>query len=389
MESASVNNRVTIIGAGIGGLTLANALSHKGIALELFEQAPKIKPLGAGIILPPNAMRIYRALGLEDQIKQIGHSVEHFCVMSQTGRVFNRLHVTSRNQSPAVAISRPRLHEALVTGISPSDLNLGFQLKSLSTESKRVVFHTGLTSEFQTLVGADGIHSKVREALFGAETLRDARQYCYRGLVSVEGLPELSHQFHELWGRGVRFGFVRVSESRFYWYATFAQSLVDGAGTHSLASLRAYFSDWWWPVSTLLSAQDETELISTRLYDRRPTRGWFRDSGVVLLGDAIHPMTPNLGQGAAMAIESAYSLAEVIAKNSSAPRFSEYELQRHKRVADMNRKSWLIGLTASIRHPLLCKARDIAMGITTDTIATSAYQRMVRWLPKSLRNETQ
>lgn len=383
------DNIVSIIGAGIGGLTLANALTQRGVQVSIFERTPVINAIGAGIILPPNAMLIFDALGLSDAIKACGHAVERYCIKSKNGKTFNQLYVTETGKNPAVAIARPHLHHILTSAVPTSSLNLGFSLSELDPVQRICRFENGQYVHYQTLVGADGIRSRVREAIFGEEPLRDANQACFRGLVTIDGLEMLSSQFYELWGEGVRFGFVRVNHSQFYWYATFSNNSNHAfdASTPLLEQLKAKFTDWWWPVSTLLQAQSPKEVIETPLFDRKPATKWYNNAGVVLLGDAIHPTTPNLGQGAAMAIESAYSLADVIAMDGTSPLFSDYQSQRQKRTTMINQKSWMIGRMANVSHPLLCRLRDMAMDFTTDGVATAQYRRMVNWLPPSTENQ--
>ncbi|WP_407330671.1 FAD-dependent monooxygenase [Enterovibrio sp. 27052020O] len=378
-------DKVQIIGAGIGGLTLANALEQRGISVSLFERASEIRAVGAGIILPPNAIEIFEALGLSDAIRECGQAVERYCIKSQKGKTFNQLYVTKTSRLPAVAISRHYLHQILASAITPSAIKLGHALDTLNPLERLAEFDNGHKQHYHILVGADGIRSKVRDCVFGQTPLRDANQACFRGLVTVENLGELSSQFYELWGSGSRFGFVQVNQSQFYWYATFSkQGHAFSPCQPILEQLQHYFKDWWWPVSRLLKAQAADTMIETPLLDRKPASQWYSNAGVVLLGDAIHPTTPNLGQGAAMAIESAYSLADVIANNLASPDFSIYQAQRQKRTTMINRQSWMIGRMANITNPLLCGLRDLAMDLTTDKVATDQYRRMVNWLPASL-----
>ncbi|QUJ70218.1 FAD-dependent monooxygenase (plasmid) [Photobacterium sp. GJ3] len=384
MSDRLQTQQTLIIGAGIGGLTLANLLSQKNLPFTIAEKSEEIRAVGAGIILPSNAMRILDVLGLSQQIVQNGHEIHRFSIHSKQGKTLNQIQVNHAGQGSAVAIPRSCLHQLLADAIEPSQLHLGHGLESLHPVEKSCEFENGLKCHYDVLVGADGIRSRVREQIFGQEPLRDARQFCFRGLVTLPDAEGLSHQFYELWGIGLRFGFVRVNAAQFYWYATLSELPAQMVSDRPIEMLRKVFSDWWWPVKSLLDAQQEDALIETPLFDRKPKQQWHNDNGVVLLGDAIHPITPNLGQGAAMAIESAYSLAEAIAENPVSPDFSSYVHARRNRTAMINQQSWMIGQLANIRHPMLCRLREMAMSLATDRIATAQYRKMINWFPDSL-----
>lgn len=380
MSSAEVQ----IIGAGIGGLTLAIALQSKGVKSTVYERASEISAVGAGIILPPNAMEIFRALGLSEAIRMQGHNVERYSIRSKLGKVFNTISTTSKGKKPAVALVRPKLHHILSESLNDDTIKLGRQLESIDEVAKRIHFVGGETSQYYTLVGADGIRSQVRQQTLGDSALRDAKQYCFRGVVTAKNLDALESEFFELWGQGARFGFVCVAKDTFYWYATFSTKAYRFDEEELLPKLVSFFADWWWPVGTLLKQQCGSNIISTPLFDRIPDSRWHNDNGVVLLGDAIHATTPNLGQGAAMAIESAYTLSDEIANNIISPDFNLYQSNRYKRTTVINKQSWMIGVVANVQSKWGCYLRDRVMTLTTDNMATNQYHNMVTWLPDSL-----
>ena len=341
--------RIVVVGAGIGGLTTARALARVGHDVTVLEAAPGPRTAGAGLVLAPNAVACLEALGID--VPAFGWPLTRLVVSTASGRTVTRTDAPG-DLGPSYAVTRPALHAALTDGLPRSvDLFYGAALTGLALEGVRpkARWRAGLGS-FDLVVGADGLHSTVREQVHGELSLRATGTTCWRGLTAFEG----GHTAHELWGpavRGaatVRGGVVPVSASAAYYY------LVADAEPATPAppwpdAFRAMFAHLPDPVARLLGAlptppplhHDLTELI-------RPVWGRGR---VVLLGDAAHAMTPDLGQGAAMAIEDALALAHCAAGEPEAV-LPEYVRLRARRVRHVQLWSRRVGRLAHADPPV-------------------------------------
>ena len=308
--------RVAIIGGGIGGLTAAIALSRAGIEVAVYEAAAELREIGAGVALYPNAMRVLRAIGAEDGVRKIaGRSEWQVLRNGMTGRLISR--TNRKEQAASFGVEGATAHRAdmldvLASLVGPGVVSLGKRCVSVDsgTGDAGVAvarFADGSEAEADIIVGADGIHSVVRTALFGQDAPRFTAIVLYplRGeeLINVVAHYDDDSYRHESW--------VERCER--------AEVLDRYAGWHEslLRLLRA--GDTWYKWA---------------LYDRDPIPAWTRGR-VTLLGDAAHPMLPYLGQGACQAIEDGAVLATALAASSADPvaGLGRYERTRRPRAS--------------------------------------------------------
>jgi 2-polyprenyl-6-methoxyphenol hydroxylase-like FAD-dependent oxidoreductase len=337
--------RVAIVGAGIGGLTAAIALAQRGIDAQVYEQAREIKEVGAGIGLGPNAIKVLRALGIEASVKQRGMIPEKIIGRDwSTGGVVFTVPVgaeaESRYGAANVNLHRADLHAALAARIPPERLHLNRLCVAARATGGEVdlVFRDGHRESGDLVIGCDGLHSRIRESLYGPEAPRFTGNTAWRALVPDANLPRrfISAEMNIWRGQG---GHILT------WYLPSRQVV-------NLVAIRAT-ADWTsesWSVASdpdeLAAAFPEVHGDLRRLFahaehcfkwglfDRDPLTRWSAGC-ITLLGDAAHPMLPFLGQGAAMAIEDAYVLARELAAsggNIPAALFS-YEAKRIPRTA--------------------------------------------------------
>lgn len=214
---------VAIIGAGIGGLTLALYLKRQGIQPVIYESATAIGPAGAGIMLAYNAMQVFEDLGLAESIIAAGNKVKGFEISDPKGRP---IMTTSLNQSDRkkgiynVAIHRADLQRILATAVGAGQIQLSRRLQSIQDGTKtKLLFEDGHQATCDLLFGADGIKSVVSNHITPQNTLRDTGQVCWRG-ICTQPLPELKHDIAiEQWGLGQRFGYVILNPGQTYWFA--------------------------------------------------------------------------------------------------------------------------------------------------------------------------
>ncbi len=362
--------RAIIIGAGIGGLTAAIALLRRGIEVEVYERSSTLGEVGAGIALWPNAVKVLRKLGLGDRLQSIG--------LSNMDGALRRWNGTYISQTPArelerrfgsgmIIVHRAELLDMLAESAGPAKIHLSHGFSSFEQNAREVCAHFtgGATATGDVLVGADGLHSRVRTQLGHVDLIRYAGYTAWRSVVPFDRSAVVPA---ETWGRGRRFGAFPVQGNRVYWFATSnspeGERQSDGSPKPLLLSL---FKGWHEPVEALIRAADDSAILRNDIYDRDPLREWGRGR-ITLLGDAAHPMTPNLGQGACQAIEDALVLASSLAETDVIAGLRKYEKMRLARTRRIVLASRRLGALAQIENPLLCWLRDTAFRLIPDNV---------------------
>lgn len=365
--------RALVAGGGIGGLTTAVVLGRRGLACELFEAGAAERDQGAGLLLAPNALETLRRLGLYEKVRDAGFEPRVMMVARADGRPLQRTEAEVWRQRygfAPVAIHRAALHRLLLealaatavgdaataSGGAATVVHHGAPLAGFTDEAGApvgVVLADGRRVEGDLLVAADGLRSRIRESLIGPTRLRYAGQTSWRGIAELRLDGSFGDALVELWGRerGLRFGVAPVDARRSYWFATVyaPPGGSDASVGAALDGLRAAFSGFVPEVRALL---DKTErLVRTDIFDFAPLASWHRGR-VVLTGDAAHATTPNLGQGANQAIESAYVLAQALADKPLAEALAAYETIRMAKAHWITKQSWRFGQLTNLPGPI-------------------------------------
>ena len=360
---------IIIIGGGIGGLCTAIVLQQNGFDVHVYEKVKKLGEVGAGLTLWSNAIKALRALGVADQVIHTGSKVNRSYIRAANGDILQDAHMNEMEAQygePVVAIHRAALHDILINALKPNTLtlNVGF-VKFEQDESKVFVhFDNGQTGSADLLIGADGIHSAVRKQMFPEIQLRYSGYTAWRGVVETESESALGLTT-ESWGVGARFGIVRVDKSRIYWFATSNQPAGEkSTSDQRKARLLRSFKNWHNPIYHLLDLTPADSILQNDIYDIPPFASWSQGR-VTLLGDAAHPTTPNMGQGACMAIESAYVLSYSLKEHTDhRSALKRYERERHPRTAWITNTSWTIGKGGQVNNPFLCALRNSLVKVT-------------------------
>lgn len=359
--------KVSIIGAGIGGLTLAIVLQQKGIDFEIFEAFPEFKTVGAGIKVANNVMQVYKKLHLYKDIKEAGHIVRSINITDHNFSVLSSIRSKEGDgEIDAIGIHRGELQRILLSEIPKEKILLNKKLISISDKDNEVelAFEDSSSYNCKVVVAADGIHSKVRTKIFSKVQIRDAHQDCWRGVTKLN-LPEAyRNDLNELWGYGVRFGVFQISHDLAYWYA-----LCDEVSKQELSreDLLKMFSKFHPLINEIISSTSEKDINYNKILDVNPFTKWY-SGNIVLLGDAAHATTPNMGQGSCQAIEDAWVLGNCLANNSNVEAaFSEYQQKRIKKAHNVVNTSWKIGKIAHIKNPLGAAIRNMILKSTPST----------------------
>jgi 2-polyprenyl-6-methoxyphenol hydroxylase-like FAD-dependent oxidoreductase len=373
---------IIIIGGGIGGLTAAIALQRRGIMAHVFEAAPELRAVGAGIQMPSNAMQVLSRLGVADAVRQAGAALDHGEICDYERGVLQSVDlrtVERRYGFATIAIHRARLQSILASALAEGTLHLGKASRQIEQDERgvRVQFADGSQVAAPIVVAADGVRSIVRRQLFPTVELRYSGQSSYRAVVRYTVPPELAHAGQEIWGAGCRFGFCSIGSGEVYWYATFdtPAGVADLPG-QARPRLQELFAQFPAPIPALIAATEEAQLTRTDMFDFRPIPVWHQGR-VVLLGDAAHATTPNLGQGGAQAIEDAYVLAESLARQAQPElAFSEYERVRRAKAAMVVNRSWQLGKLAHLRSPLLRGVRNLLLRGTPASVGARQFDAL-------------
>jgi len=362
-----------VIGAGIGGLCTAVALQQAGIQVTVYEQAEAIGQVGAGLTLWSNALRVLRRLNLADAVIQAGARIEEAHIRASSGRILSRSHPGQLAQQlgePTIAIHRAELHRILLAALSPEVVHLGAACTGFNQNGQQVTvaFADGRSDQADCLIGADGLNSVIRQQIRPQINLRYAGYTAWRGVVATAQNITLG-QTSESWGRGARFGIVPLDEQHIYWFAT---ANVPAGQRQNPAeqkiTLLHRFKDWHDPIPHLLESTPAEAILHHDLYDVPPFTGWS-EGRAILLGDAAHPTTPNMGQGACMAIESAFTLASCLKQHDDlAEAWRTYEAKRQPRTAAITQQSWQIGRVGQWQNRLATSLRDGLMAAAPDSL---------------------
>lgn len=369
--------RVLVAGAGIGGLTLAQALERGGHDVIVLERARELRPAGAGITVQTNAMLALRHLGLDRRVESHGAVLDEGQILDSSGRVLGSMGMRESSEiaaAPNIAIHRARLQAALIEGLGEGVVRTGAGVRSFreTDDAVEVELDDGTRLTGDVLVGADGLHSVVRRALLGDEPPRYAGYTSWRGVSRRTDLVTPGRAT-ESWGRGARFGIVPIGHGEVYWFAT-RNEPQNGRAESEKALLLEVFGDWHEPVRALIESTPAESILRTDICDRVPVQRWSRGR-VVLLGDAAHPMTPNMGQGGGQAIEDAVVLADALSRHSAiADAFSDYERRRVTRANGFVTKSEQLGRVAQWQNGVAVALRSALLRATPQ----SAMRRQMR-----------
>jgi 2-polyprenyl-6-methoxyphenol hydroxylase-like FAD-dependent oxidoreductase len=317
--------KITIAGAGIGGLTAALALDRAGHQVAVMERAARLEALGAGIVLAANAVRILQKLGVD--VEGHGHRLRSGTIVTGSGEKIQTLDFEKFLEGVGQVLSfhRGQLHAALL-GALPKHVTLQLGCP----------YEGGSPFGEDVLVGADGINSAVRRQTVGEIPLQYGGVTCWRTVLPNPGVSEM----FEAWGGDARIGVVPLTQERIYVFLV----LTSPAGLPrqtSIGAIRRHFERFADPVPAVLDAARDAVLLHHDL-EELPGPVWGRGR-TVLIGDAAHAMTPNQGQGAAMAIEDAAVLPEVVGSEVPAEALREI---RHERVAKVQADSRRLGQVA-------------------------------------------
>jgi 2-polyprenyl-6-methoxyphenol hydroxylase-like FAD-dependent oxidoreductase len=420
--------RIAIVGAGIGGLSAAVGLQRTGAEVTVLERAPEARAGGSGLSLMANGLAALEALGLREEFEAVtDRGVEGFTAGQRRsdGRWIAK--VPNDAVGALRVVDRADLHRLLLDALRPGTVHTNAEVASASADGSLSLgagtaghaaagngtaadsnFAAVARERFDLVIGADGLHSQIRTSVADESVAPRYSGYsAWRGITSVP--VDLSGEAGESVGHGRRFGIAPLADGRVYWFAV-ANMPEDAVFADEKATVEQMFAGWHSPIAELIANTDAEAVRRTPISDlSRPLRH-FHHGRVVLLGDAAHAMTPNLGQGGGQALEDAATLAALLVplvRGTTGPQHgpagprrncagtrpapdpwpelaavsARYDALRRPRTQSIARKSRLMGQVFQLESPLLAGVRDAVFSAVPSKLIAAQAASVQKWSP--------
>ncbi|MFV5367529.1 FAD-dependent urate hydroxylase HpxO [Acinetobacter junii] len=335
---------IAIVGAGMGGLTAGIALKKFGHQVTIYEQAAEILPVGAAISLWSNGVKCLNYLGLTEQIQTLGGQMESLAYIDglndQIMTQFDLTPLYKEVGQRAYPVARADLQQLLMETFGLENIKLGMKMTEIEDQSEYVGIHFADGSEIRAdlLIGADGTHSITRKFVLDYQVERRYAGYVnWNGLVEIDEKIAPAQQWTTYIGEGKRVSLMPVAQNRFYFFFDVPIEVgLPNQRDQYKTELKKYFKDWCSPVHQLIDRLDEQKTNRVEIHDIEPFMNFYKGR-VVLLGDAAHSTTPDIGQGGCQAMEDAIYLARALQINTFglSDALERYQNKRNDRTKEM------------------------------------------------------
>lgn len=364
-----MDSEFAIIGGGVAGLSAAIGLQSIDRDFLLFEQSSLLQGIGAGFGLAANAMQALEYLGLKDEVQLLGHHVSTYNILDQNGHTLlapDTRALRDQYNQDNFTIHRADLHQYLLSKIPSQKVIL--TKRAIRFEKKQsgltIHFTDGSQHSCKYLIIADGIKSPLRQQLIPSSTPRYSGYTCWRATIDNSSTLLLD-KGSETWGSAGRFGMTPLVGNRIYWYACVNSPKENPIyKNYNIADLAAHFQDYHAPIPQLLAHTENRDLIWNDIMDIKPLKN-LAYNNILLIGDAGHATTPNMGQGACQALEDvAVLIDELQHKEDVIVAFQSFEKRRLARTKYITETSRFIGEVAQWENPLMIFLRNTILKIS-------------------------
>lgn len=394
--------KIGIVGAGIGGLSAAVGLQRAGAEISVFERAKAVRAGGSGLSIFANGLRALDALGLREEFEEAtDKKVETFAAGQRKADGSWIARLPSGSVGELRIVDRADLHRILLRNLAEGTVRTSAEVTSARPEGT-LSFRSEPDEDFDLVIGADGLHSRIREAVAGHVPIRYSGYSAWRGITSVP--VGLAGAAGESVARGRRFGIAPLADGRVYWFAV-ANMPEHAVFANEKATVEQMFAGWHSPIAELLAATPAEAIGRTPISDLGTHLPHFHTGRIVLLGDAAHAMTPNLGQGGGQALEDAATLVRLLAARADSERagaegpppagtagvehtgpdlaevLARYDGHRRRRTQSIAAKSRLIGTLFQLESAPLIALRNAIIGLAPPKLMAAQAERAQRWSP--------
>jgi 2-polyprenyl-6-methoxyphenol hydroxylase-like FAD-dependent oxidoreductase len=375
-----MKKEITIIGGGIAGLTTAIALNKIGIKTLIFEAAPNIEAIGAGLGLGANALIAFDKLAMKEEVIQLGNILSSFSIYDEDGKIITKTQskkISDKYGAGIFAIHRAELHKQLLSKIDPGSIYKNRRAVDIEQNRDLVIvkFQDGSSHETEFLIAGDGINSAIRKKLIPGSEPRFAGYTCWRAVIDNTELNLTESS--ETWGTNGRFGIVPLAKSKIYWFASINSKQINiEFKNFQVKDLFNKFKTYHAPIPAILEETKDENLLWNDIIDLKPISR-YAFNNILLIGDAAHATTPNLGQGACQAIEDAVVISGELSRNNDIKQaFKNFEAKRLERTHYVINTSYSIGKIAQIENKFLASARNFIFRRTPSSVNEKQLRKL-------------
>lgn len=355
--------QINIIGGGIAGLTTALALQTKGIKFNLFEKNAEISYDNVGLGISANIFNILKEWNILEETKQIGAEIQNFYFVDKNLNYINSFQLSR----PALSVNRRLFHLLLLQRLQKDKIFLNLEKKITDFPKDEIV------------ISAEGVHSKTRLKMYPNLKLRDAKQILWRGISYIKLDKKFKNSYHDFVESNLRFAIIHTGKDYYSWYAIKEKTSGEKI-TFDKAILTNLFKGFNPIVNEVINTSKS--IYSSVLNDIQPKKRkhlkWYT-ANYLLIGDAIHPSTPNMANGGCLAMEDAYLLSHLLSKNDLSIQEVFYKFQKHrtKKADAVVNQSWWFGQLLHPQNKILYYIIKCAMSITPNFLFNKIYSTVL------------
>jgi 2-polyprenyl-6-methoxyphenol hydroxylase-like FAD-dependent oxidoreductase len=384
-----------VVGAGIGGLAVASALVQHGWQVTVLERTDEVRAIGSALALWANAVRAIEYVDKDAADTLRGRpSMQGIAgLRTPNGGWLVREDVDQLRKEQTVdapiMVERPELHRFLQRQIPTAAFKLGTTANGVSQTEEKATVRAGIDAyEADVVIGADGIGSSIRTAVDEDAEITPAHYITWRGIVPADQAPDAPFG-GETWGRGQRFGYIPLSDGGVYWYTALGTGHPRAADRGDQKQLLTeLYAGWHDPIGPLIKATPKERILRNEVSMLWPQPKTYVNGRIAILGDAAHAMTPDLGQGAAQALEDAVELA--IALRDASPEavpqaLAKYDELRRPRAGAIAAQSRRVGKISQLSGILTATLRNTAIRLLPTGKVAGGFGETANWRPSQGR----
>jgi len=360
-----MNNQqhIKIIGGGMAGLSLALACKTNGIGYDLYEQQAEITYQNVGLGISANIFPILERWGILEDVKQIGTEIKTFHFVDPGMKPIKSFTM----KRPALSVNRRLFHELLKTKLDSATIHL---------HSPKT---TADFSENDIVISAEGISSETRKRIYPQIKLRDSNQILWRGISKIKLTGNFENSYYDFVGNNLRFAIIHLGKDFYSWYMIKTKKNEEKV-TLDKQLLKHYFKDYHPLVAQVIDQSQQIYFseISDIKPDKRKGLKWFVKNNL-MIGDAIHPTTPNMANGACLAMEDSYLLSNLLMDKRIPAEtiFSKFQKQRTSKINPIVRQSWMLGKILHQKSTLVNYLLKVALKVTPEWFFNQTYSKVL------------